>query len=389
VANHRLEYLFNRYYTQTATDAEEKELMELVGQGQHDVELTALIRGAWEQTAETEEAFFAPEKGRELLQKVLKRAPEEQRTGVVYLLRRMAVAASILLVIAGTYYWYQRTHKKENASPVLAAARNITPGRTGAVLTLSTGQRLVLDSLQDGTVAVDGQAEVLKTAGEIRYRGTNGNEKVYNTITTNKGRQWALVLPDGSKVWLNAASSIRYPLYFTGREREVEITGEAYFEVVHNAKQPFKVKVAGQVIEDVGTAFNVNAYHDEPVIKTTLVEGAVRLAHLTERIILKPGQQAQVQTNGRLTVVPDADVDRELAWHKGWFSFRHTDLPAVMRQLARWYDVDIRYEQNIPAETFSGDMGRSLNLSDALDFMKQMHVHFSIDEGKRLITVMP
>jgi ferric-dicitrate binding protein FerR (iron transport regulator) len=363
--------------------------MEVISHGQHDAELTALIRHAWDQAAETEAAFFAPEKGREILQKVLKRTPGEQHAGLVYLLRRMAVAASILLVIAGTYYWYRDIYKKNDARPALAAVRAITPGRAGAVLTLSNGQRLVLDSLQDGKVAVEGKSVILKTAGEIRYQGTIGNEKVFNTITTDRGRQWALVLPDGSRVWLNAASSIRYPLYFAGRERVVEVTGEAYFEVVHNAKQPFKVKAAGQVIEDIGTAFNVNAYTDEPAIKTTLVEGSIRLMNNTERITLKPGQQAQVQTNGKLTVVPDADVDRELAWHKGSFSFRHTDLPAVMRQLARWYDVDIQYEKNIPVETFSGDMGRNLNLSDVLDFMKQMHVHFRIEESKRVIVVTP
>jgi ferric-dicitrate binding protein FerR (iron transport regulator) len=202
---------------------------------------------------------------------------------------------------------------------------------------------------------------------------------LYNTVTTDRGRQWQLTLPDGTKVWLNAASSIHYPLSFTGKEREVEITGEAYFEVVHNSKQPFKVKVAGQVINDIGTSFNVNAYPDEPSLQTTLVDGVI----MVNGTKLKPGQQAALINNQ--IIVSSANIEQALAWKNGAFSFDNADIYTMMRQLSRWYNVEVIYEGKPDSTPFKGEIGRSLTLAQVLKVLESLHVHFRIEEDKRIV----
>lgn len=300
-------------------------------------------------------------------------------------IRRTAAAAAVLLIAAGIYLISTRINEK----PTIAAVHykgDILPGHNGAVLHLSNGQTVMLDTAKDGTVARQGTVNAVKVNGELKYVG-KADEVIYNDITTDRGRQWELTLPDGTKVWLNAASSIHYPLTFTGPIREVKITGEAYFEVVHSSKQPFRVKVGDQSIEDIGTAFNINAYGDEPATKTTLVEGAVLVSTGTANVLVKPGQQAS-EAGGQLTV-DAADVDRATAWRRGIFSYRHAGIAELMRQLSRWYNVEVKYEGTIPAdETFTGDMGRNLTLAQVLHGLKGMNVHFSIEEDKRIV-IMP
>jgi hypothetical protein len=300
-------------------------------------------------------------------------------------IRWTAAAAAVLLIGGGTYLIHHRINEK----PTIAALHykgDVLPGHNGAVLHLSDGRTVTLDSAQDGTVARQGTVEAVKVNGELKYVG-KAKGVSYNDITTGRGRQWQLTLPDGTKVWLNAASSIHYPLTFTGPIREVEITGEAYFEVMHNSGQPFRVKVGDQVIEDIGTAFNINAYRDEPAIKTTLVEGSVRVSAGAANVLVRPGQQAS-EAGGQLTV-STADVDRATAWRRGIFSYHHTGIEELMRQLARWYNVDVEYKGTIPADdTFTGDMGRNLTLAQVLHGLQGMNVHFSIEEDKRIV-IMP
>jgi len=299
-----------------------------------------------------------------------------------------SAAAVIVLLTSGAAYYFSLMNVKEK--PVAAAVHykgDVAPGHNGAVLHLSGGSTVVLDSVQNGTVATQGTIQAVKVNGELKYVGTTA-EILYNTITTDRGRQWQLTLPDGTKVWLNAASSIHYPLAFTGKERVVEVTGEAYFEVAHNAGQPFKVKAGDEVIEDVGTAFNINAYTDEPAQQTTLVEGSVKVNVVGERqVTLKPGQQVR-EANGALQV-STADIDRTTAWRRGVFSYHHASVAELMRQLARWYNVEVKYEGVVPAdETFSGEMGRDLTLAQVLHGLKGMNVHFAIEEDKRIV-IMP
>jgi transmembrane sensor len=304
---------------------------------------------------------------------------------------RVAVAAAIIIIFAGGWLLF---FNKPQQPPQIAKAvsADVLPGKTGAVLTLENGQKIALDSSATGTIGSQGNVTIVNNGGTLAYTATNSNAQpaVYNTLSTSRGNQYHLVLPDGSKVWLNAASSITYPTTFTAN-REVQITGEAYFEVVHNGAHPFSVKAGSQLIEDIGTAFNVNAYPDESGVKTTLVEGAVKINHNTT---LKPGQQAQVTNNGKINVVSNADVAEATAWKDGRFQFNEADIPAVMRQVSRWYNVDVVYEGSPKPHGFTGKIPRNVNVSEVLGILEYTGVHFKIEKAPKAnvpgkIVVMP
>lgn len=332
----------------------------------------------------------------ERLQARLNEYTRQNRTPVIALrgrnkvYRMWAAAAIVLVMITGAVLYFIAGGGIKKNTMQVSYKGDVPPGHNGAVLRLSDGSTIVLDRASNGTLAMQGKVQVVKENGMLKYVG-KADVVVYNDISTDKGRQWELTLPDGSKVWLNASSSIHYPLSFTGKERLVEVTGEAYFEVVHNAALPFKVKVGNQVIEDIGTTFNVNAYNNEPVIKTTLVQGIVKVStvsiqHSAPGIILKPGEQAQLNEAGKLNVVKDANMDEVLAWQRGFFSFRHADIQTIMRQLARWYDVEVKYESKVPEDkTFTGEIGRDLTLAQVLRGLQKMNVNFKIEEDKRIV----
>ena len=260
------------------------------------------------------------------------------------------------------------------------------PGRDNAILTLSDGTTIVLDSAANGTLAKEGAMQIAKQNGQISYTGTaKAAVPVYNTISTARGNQYQVVLADGSNVWLNAASSIRFPAAFSGSERRVQITGEAYFEVAHNAAAPFKVDVNGMEITVLGTHFNVNAYSDEASVKTTLLEGAVKLAKGTAAGVLKPGQQAALGNDGKFAIRSDVDLDETVAWKNGVFIFNRRSLQNIMRQISRWYDVEVVYEGN-PGGTFSGVVSRQENISQVLKIMEVNGVRFKLD-GRKIIVL--
>jgi ferric-dicitrate binding protein FerR (iron transport regulator) len=207
-------------------------------------------------------------------------------------------------------------------------------------------------------------------------------------MTTPKGRQFQLVLPDGSKVWLNAASSITYPTAFIGEERSVKINGEVYFEIAKDLKRPFNVKVNDDnEIQVLATGFNVKAYTDDPLITTTLLEGAVRLNAFKKVQTLKPGQQTQVNTDGKITLVNKADIAKIMAWKNGLFNFQDESLEEVMKQLERWYDIRVQYIGNPPAQKFYGELQRDLTLLQVIEALKEIGIQFKI-QGRTLI-VMP
>jgi ferric-dicitrate binding protein FerR (iron transport regulator) len=292
-----------------------------------------------------------------------------------------AAAAVFLIIVAGTAY----LSLKKKASQPLAVrhTEDILPGHNGAVLHLSDGSMVMLDSAQNGTVARQGSIAAVKVNGELKYVG-NTNEAVYNTITTNPGRQWRLSLSDGTKVWLNAASSIHYPLAFNGAAREVEITGEAYFEVSPDASQPFIVNVGNERIRVLGTHFNVNAYTDEGGIKATLFEGSVKVSKGDDAVVLKPGQQSRPGVNGRLNVVNNLSMEEIIAWKDGYFHFESADLKTILRQFARWYDVDIIYDGPVNNRKFFGIVKRNASLKRVLEMLQDNNIIYNI-EGKKLI----
>lgn len=303
---------------------------------------------------------------------------------------RIAVAASVLFVLSVSGYFLLRkpTVKQQVA---VTQIHDLAPGSNKAILTLANGKQIVLTGAQNGKLAVQGNTAINKTAdGQVVYNATAENttaELIYNTMSTPRGGQYHLILADGTNVWLNAASSIKYPAAFTGKSREVEITGEAYFEVAHNKALPFRVISKGQTIEVLGTRFNVNSYSDEPTMKTTLFEGSVKIGKDNQTVVLKPGQQAIIMNNGNspaIEVMNSADTDQVLAWKNGEFSFNETDLQTVMRQIGRWYDVDIEYDGRIPVDHLSGTFSRNLNASKALALLKFTGINFKI-EGRKII----
>lgn len=276
-------------------------------------------------------------------------------------------AAAAVVVIACTlmFKWYGNNNK--------AAGKNITktdiaPGHDGAILTLADGRKVVLDSIGNTTVALQGTAKVVNRNGQLVYDSGNASEKQlrYNTLSTPDGRQYKLVLPDGTKVWLNAGSSIRYPVAFNTKERLVEISGEAYFEVVHNAAVPFKVRARKNIIEDIGTSFDVNAYPDEEENKTTLLKGSVSV----NGNVLQPGQEAGINNKSGKLSIKHVDTDDAIAWINGQLSLESEDVPTLMRRIARWYNVSIRFEGDIPHKSFFGSVNKNVYLSQVLNALK-------------------
>lgn len=311
--------------------------------------------------------------------------------------RRWTVAAAILVLVGASSWWLLWPGNKLPPPAVTATKTNdvTAPTNTRAVITLSNGQQVYLDSAGSGTLATQGNVAVVKGAhGEIAYRPVGSNADIavmYNTVTNPRGsRVVNMTLADGTRVWLNANSSIRYPTAFTGKDRAVEITGEAYLEVMHDARKPFMVTRGTIRIEVLGTQFNVNAYDDEQNIKVTLLEGQVKVQGKESAVILQPGEQA-IAPNGnvmqRLSKHGNIDIDAVMAWKNGLFAFNDADVPTVMRQLARWYDVDVRYEGVIPARTINGKIGQSLSLDQVLHVLTKLRIHYTID-GKNL-TVRP
>jgi transmembrane sensor len=308
-------------------------------------------------------------------------------------------AAAVLLVGLSSYglYLYYRPAQP----PVLAVekvqpkpAPDIAPGGDKAILTLSDGAQVVLNDAGKGLVAQQGKTALRKQAdGQLEYITDASAEKSaeeeigYNTVTTPRGGQYQITLPDGSRVWLNASSSIRFPTRFFGNERRVETTGEVYFEVHKDPSFPFHVSSNGHHVEVLGTTFNVMAYDDEAHIKTTLVEGSVKVSNTQETLLLKPGEQSVVHRKKETLKVVRADLDEALAWKTGQFIFNDEDLESIMRKVARWYDVEIDFKENFRNLRFTGGMSRFENVSGVLNMLELTGtVHFAIKE--RRIEVM-
>ncbi|MDE1192756.1 MAG: FecR family protein [Arachidicoccus sp.] len=305
--------------------------------------------------------------------------------------RFSAAAAIILLISAGiaVYYWKEKSIKKQIIAETANISKDILPGGNKAILTLADGSEVVLDSVQKGQVFNQGQSNIIKSDDGLLIYQNNKNDNVsarYNTLSTPRSGQYRLVLPDGTKVWLNAASSIRYPVAFAGKERVVEVTGEAYFEVIHIENMPFRVKTGRNVIEDIGTHFNINAYEDEPSTKVSLLEGKVKInTDKTEGTVLIPGQQGQINSTGNIKIEVDKNIGASIAWKNGYFDFEDGEnLQGIMRQISRWYDVNVEYEGGISDMHFGGKITRDCNLSEVLKILSFSNIHYRI-ENKNLI----
>ncbi|NLR61654.1 FecR family protein [Chitinophaga polysaccharea] len=297
-----------------------------------------------------------------------------------------AAAAAMIILLAGTATYLIRKPAAHRGTIINQVAKaDVLPGSNKAILTLTDGSHIELDSAARGTLTQQGAAAVMKlNNGQLAYQTSNrtGADVVYNTVSTPRGGQYQIVLPDGTKVWLNAASSLHFPTSFTGKERVVEVTGEAYFEVARKENQPFKVVTQEMEVKVLGTHFNVNAYADETASSTVLLEGKVMVFHRGKNVLMTPGQQALVKEDIR--IVPHADIETLMAWKEGKFSYNNMGLETIMRQIARWYDVDIIFEDKI-ADSYSMEISRNVPLSKLLQFMEiSGGVHFVIN-GRKVI----
>jgi len=309
---------------------------------------------------------------------------------------RMAVAASILLSLsAGIYFFLQK--KQADKQVAQNQMHDIAPGGNKAILTLAGGQKIVLDNSRNGVIVNQTNIVVSKKQdGQLVYNAAQiaapGKAEAvsYDTLTTPRGGTYNITLADNSQIWLNAGTSLRYPAAFTGKYRTVELLyGEAYYEVSHNDKMPFRVIVSGHTIQDIGTHFNINAYQDEAAVKTTLLEGCVSVSTPNETTVLKPDQQAQINTEGgdrKIRVINNVDSDEIVAWKNGFFEFTNVDIQTVMRQLARWYDVEVVYKGQISKRLFTGDIHRDIKASEAMQILTYLKIDYKITGKKITIT---
>jgi len=408
-----IRFLIGQYMNDELTAQQQVELLQLLGQHEES-ELVDVLREMMEEGSPSDEAVDA-ETMQASLQRVLAadKPLEPAMPGRLVTMNRrwrwVAAAACLLTVgIAG----YVLLNKKSTTMPVATTSgpykNDVQPGGQKAMLTLGNGQQIVLDSAANGLLAKQGDAQVMKEGEGLKYQSTTGNGQLaitYNTLSTPRGGEYKLILPDGSKVWLNAASSLRYPTVFTGNTREVELNGEGYFEVAKNAAKPFHVKTGVQDIEVLGTHFNVNAYSDEERIKTTLLEGKVKVVNDGKTAILKPGEQAIAIAsplttdhadsrhpdkvgNSPLSIDHSPDLEATIAWTTGKFIFREQRIENIMKQISRWYNVEVTFAGKPVQEGFTASIPRNVPVSKVLKYLELTTlVHFKID-GNR-ITVLP
>jgi ferric-dicitrate binding protein FerR (iron transport regulator) len=391
----RIRHLLQLFADNKASEQEITEMLSLLRQKEGDRELDSFVKQL-RQESDSESSRLQVDW--ESIWDTIHQSAIQPVTPVRKMKWLRVAAAIIILISMSVFVFTQITvNRKTNdgvvkVEPLDNANNDILPGGDKAILTLANGSQIILDSAANGVVAQQGKTEVMKLAnGQLVYKGAGDqeNDVLYNTMATPRGGQYRLVLPDGSRVWLNAVSSIRFPTAFTGNERKVEITGEAYFEIVKDEFRPFRVLVKPVSGNDdmevtvLGTHFNINAYQDEPAIKTTLLEGSVKVTNGTNHTVIKPGQQTQLNINGVIKVIQDADVAEAVAWKDGRFEFNDTDLKTIMRQVMRWYDVDVEYQNNMPDRYFTANISRNKTLSGVLTILKLSDVGFKL-EGKKL-----
>ena len=407
----RLNYLLERYVHDEATPSERLELMEALKANQLEEGVRQWIEAEMA-TYDRKQPGLSGERAEELLTGIFQsgrmaagfgerrpveaQALEEPRPVVVMRptrSRKWYVAAAAVVLLAMGWGGYRLWEKKGSPEVVVRQPErpDVLPGKHAAVLTLAGGRQVLLDSAATDTIGRQGNTAIVNRKGTLDFRGLPAGSETaltYNTLTTNPGNQYQLVLPDGTKVWLNAASSIRFPVSFGGQERRVEVTGEAYFEVAANVNKPFLVQHDSLTVKVLGTSFNINTYSNEGAVATTLLEGAVRVGYGANSPMLRPGQQARTAAGGHILISDAVNTDEVVAWKDDLFYFRSADIGSIMRQLARWYDLRVNYGQGKIAERFYARIPRSAHLSEVLDALALTgKVHFEI-EG-RTVSVKP
>lgn len=385
-----IETLYNQYLNNNISKEELEDFLQMLHTPEGDLTVSSLMDGTWREMFETSQPAVVP----------------------IYKRIWIKVAAAAIIFIAlsvGGYFIFINPQPKQIVETEKQQLYNhkddIAPGGNKAVLTLANGTQIVLDSAAKGALTQEGNTKIIKLDnGQLAYDPLNHSstslhsspslrtgEVLYNTISTPKGGQYQIVLADGSKVWLNAASSLRFPASFSGKERKVELTGEGYFEVAHDADSPFKVSADGMTVQVLGTHFNINAYSDEGSVKTTLLEGSVKVknempANLeSSSILLKPGEQADFTKDHNFKINSHPDLEEVMAWKDGNFEFNNTPVTDIMRQISRWYNVEIDYRGARPSRRLTGKISREVNLSKLIDMIQYTGVNMRIENKKVII----
>jgi hypothetical protein len=386
----RFYVLLEQYITDMINKEDRKEFLSLLEDPQYRSLLEKVMEKEWKQSDYEESKN--DEIGNLIEQNVMERIRGAKviliRRANVIPIRKIVAVAVLLILMVGAYYFISPNSLDKGAERTTASRSNneIKLGSNTAVLTLGDGLEIVLDSSIDGTVARQGGTRLdAKGEGFLAYNTEhNTGDILFNTVTTPRGCQYHLKLADGTEVWLDAASSIRFPATFSESERSVEITGQAYFEVAHNEKKPFRVAVKGMQVQVLGTHFNINAFKDEPLWRTTLVQGKIKISRGKLSAVLLPGYQANISGQKSLSVLKDVDTREVLSWKNGYVSFKYPDI--AMRQIARWYDVEILYKGSKPQGPYKGEINRSMSASTVLHILNASGIHSKI-EGKKIIVM--
>lgn len=397
--NYRLNTLIAKFLEKGLTPVEREELSVLVNTSS-DEELDTILGDIFKKYEPGND--ITAERSEQMLQFILSSTngnaytemPEKEIRRFLIAPAKWVRYAAAVIAITGSVLAAYLLQKPVTEKTVLQLTNDALPGKSGAILTLADGSTISLDSIANGEVTLQGKTAVLVKDGRLVYKGSDTTtvNAGYNKLHTPAGRTYQLTLADGTKVWLNASSSISYPLVFTGNTREVVVEGETYFEVASKKDQPFHVKLAKpdaagkqMDVEVLGTHFNINGYDNEPAITTTLLEGKIKLGYNKETVNLSPGQQAKLAD--KLSVQNGVNLNEVIAWKDGFFQFNNADIQTVMRQLERWYGLEAVYEGKISSDRFGGRISKDANASEVLRVLEQTQVHFRI-EGKKLV-VMP
>lgn len=380
--------LFEKYLSNKATAEEIRQLLLSFGQTDERL-LKQLI------LEKLQSSDYQPDTAKDeelLLEGIYSRVESGIRKKPAPLWYKIAAAACLLLV--GGYFFFSSLKTKYVDKPTTIALSSAAAGKDDAILTLADGRKIQINTVGSGVIATEAGTAIRKTeAGEIVYDASANNQNInaQNTIETPRGRQFKMQLPDGTMVWLNAGSSITYPVSFAAaKERLVAITGEAYFQVAHNRSQPFRVKTGGQTVEVLGTHFNINGYADEGKTVTTLEEGSVKVLSGRSQATIRPGQQAIYLAGQPLSVKP-ADLRTALAWKDGKFTFTDAGMQEIMRQIARWYDIEVKFSGAVPPDQFTGTISRKADLAQVLLIFKITQVNFELvqDSKGRTLIIKP
>lgn len=372
----RFKVLFQQYLNDNLPPEDVEELQRTIQDARNDELLDEMLKNSFNEPAFTD---VDDEVRKAIFNTVCNNIKQEhdepentrERRRIPY--RWLAGAAALLFITlsVGWFFLKRNVEKTENTY----VAYTIKPGSNKATLTLANGKKLILTDSLEGQLASEAGVKIFKNKkGEIIYTAIASNDKgeqalQYNVLTTKNGEQFQVILPDGTHVWLDAASSLKYPVTFKGDERKVELTGQGYFEVSHNAAKPFIVKTAQTEVQVLGTHFNVSAFDDEQDTKTTLLEGAVRVKSYKSAVLLKPGEQAVLNNGRELIINNDVDINREVAWKNGLFDFKKAGIEEIMVKVSRWYDIDVMYEGSIPKTRLTGKISRDVDIKSLLEIL--------------------